>query len=81
MDKYQRLSTASANQTETKTSKEKQTLSPIRKHRTPIQAIRAKCMDCSCGQRKEVRLCTIPDCALWPYRMGKRPQPGQTDSK
>lgn len=43
------------------------------KHLTPIQAIRAKCIDCSCGILKEVRECPIKDCPLWPYRMGKRP--------
>ena len=41
---------------------------------TPIKAIRAKCIDCCCGDKKEVRLCTIDWCPLWPYRMGKRPK-------
>ena len=41
--------------------------------RTPIKAIRAKCMDCTCNQPKEVRECPITTCPLWPYRMGKRP--------
>ena len=36
------------------------------------KAIRAKCMDCSNDQPKEIRLCTLHDCALYPYRMGKR---------
>jgi hypothetical protein len=40
---------------------------------TPIKAIRAKCVDCSGGQLGEVRLCPVTTCALWPYRMGKRP--------
>ena len=40
---------------------------------TPVKAIRAKCIDCSCGDKKEVRLCPIEWCPLWPYRMGKRP--------
>ena len=40
---------------------------------TPIKAIRAKCLDCSCGQVKEIRLCPVTKCPLWPYRMGKRP--------
>lgn len=42
--------------------------------KTPIKAIRAKCLDCCCGQISEVRLCEIETCALWPYRMGKRPK-------
>ena len=42
---------------------------------TPIKAIRAKCLECSGGQTKEVRECPILDCGLYPYRMGKRPKP------
>lgn len=41
-------------------------------HHSRKDAIRAKCLDCSCGQPKEVRLCPMTTCALWPYRMGKR---------
>jgi hypothetical protein len=41
---------------------------------TPIKAIRAKCLDCTCYQPKEVRECPITECALWRYRMGKRPK-------
>ncbi len=41
---------------------------------TPINAIRAKCIDCSCGSLREVRECHMKDCTLWPYRMGKRPK-------
>ena len=40
---------------------------------TPIKAMRAKCIDCCCGQLKAVRLCPSTTCWLWPYRMGKRP--------
>jgi hypothetical protein len=40
---------------------------------TPIKSIREKCLDCSCQQPKEVRLCPVTTCALWPYRMGRRP--------
>lgn len=42
--------------------------------RTPIKAIRAKCLDCCCGQIAEVKLCRIKGCPLWEYRMGKRPK-------
>ena len=42
--------------------------------RTPLRAIRAKCVDCCCGQLLEVRLCPSENCPLWPYRMGKRPK-------
>ena len=40
---------------------------------TPIKAIRAKCLDCCCGQVAEVRLCPCKSCPLYPYRFGKRP--------
>ena len=40
---------------------------------TPLQAIRSKCLDCCCGQAKEVRLCVCPDCPLFPFRFGKNP--------
>ncbi len=43
-------------------------------HLTPIKAIRSKCLDCSCYQPKEIRLCPVTNCPLWPYRMGKRPK-------
>ena len=40
---------------------------------TPIKTIRKKCLDCSCGSYKEVRICPVIGCALYPYRMGCRP--------
>lgn len=40
---------------------------------TPLKAIRAKCLDCMCGQAKEVRICPSADCALYPFRLGKNP--------
>ncbi len=40
---------------------------------TPMRAIRLKCLDCSAGSAKEIRLCPIPDCELYIYRMGKNP--------
>lgn len=39
----------------------------------PIKAIRAKCLDCCCGQANEVKLCPSTDCALYPFRLGKNP--------
>jgi len=46
---------------------------PINPIKTPIKSIRAKCIDCCCGQIKEVRLCPAKTCPLWGYRMGHRP--------
>lgn len=42
--------------------------------RTPIKAIRAKCIDCTNGQNVEIRECPIVNCPLWEYRMGHRPK-------
>ena len=45
----------------------------LRQLLTPIKSIRKKCLECCCDQRKEVRECLINWCAIWPYRLGKRP--------
>ena len=42
-------------------------------YKTPIKAIRDKCLDCSCFQLREVRKCPIIECPIYPYRFGKRP--------
>ena len=31
-------------------------------------AINAKCFDCCCDQKHEVKLCVMTDCSLWPLR-------------
>ena len=41
---------------------------------TPLQAIKAKCMDCSNNQPSEIRFCTVKICPLWPLRFGKNPK-------
>ena len=41
---------------------------------TPMASIRAKCRNCSCGSTMEIKNCLCADCALWPYRFGKRPE-------
>ena len=41
--------------------------------RNPVKAIRAKCLDCCCGQTKEVTLCVSSACPLYPFRFGKNP--------
>jgi len=40
---------------------------------TPLQAIRKKCLDCSCGSPKEVRLCPVKNCPLYAFRLGENP--------
>jgi hypothetical protein len=41
---------------------------------TPLKAMRHKCLDCCCGSSKEVELCTVETCSLYPYRSGKSPR-------
>jgi hypothetical protein len=40
---------------------------------TPIKAIREKCLECSAWSFYEVKLCPNKNCAIYPFRMGKRP--------
>jgi hypothetical protein len=40
---------------------------------TPMEVIRAKCLDCCAGSAQEVRYCVAVDCPSWPYRMGSPP--------
>lgn len=41
--------------------------------KSPLKAIRAKCLDCVCGSVNEVKLCPCTDCSLYPFRFGKNP--------
>ena len=41
------------------------------KYLTPLKAIRKKCLDCSCFQPTEVKLCPMTDCTLYPFRHGR----------
>ena len=45
----------------------------------PLRAIRQKCIECSGGSRKEVRLCSVSACPLHVLRLGKNP--GRRPSK
>ena len=49
-------------------------------YETPIKAIRKMCLQCTCNQPKEVRLCPVIDCDLYPYRMGTRPSKATLDT-
>jgi len=40
-----------------------------------LQAIRQKCLDCSCYQPVEVRECPVHTCGLWTFRLGTDPNP------
>mgnify|MGYP004527254941 CR=1 FL=1 len=38
---------------------------------TPLfKAVKAKCLDCSCGHKQEVINCPIKSCPLYIYRLG-----------
>ena len=41
---------------------------------TRSQAIARKCLECSGGSFKEVTLCHLIDCPLYPYRLGCGPK-------
>lgn len=43
------------------------------KNITPLKSIRLKCLDCSAGHPKVVKLCPVTDCSLYPFRFGKNP--------
>ena len=47
---------------------------------TPIKAMRKKCLDCTCGQFVEIKKCPVINCALYPYRMGRRPDQATIDN-
>ena len=40
-------------------------------------AIRRRCLDCSGYLLREVRNCHLTRCGLWPFRLGRDPEPGQ----
>jgi len=41
---------------------------------TPLEAVRKHCLDCSGFSAKSVLWCSCPDCDLWLFRFGKRPE-------
>lgn len=45
---------------------------PKVKRLTPMRAIKAKCLDCCCGSRQEVKVCPAMDCTLWIFRTGHK---------
>ncbi|MFX1538555.1 MAG: hypothetical protein ACFFDI_30560 [Promethearchaeota archaeon] len=39
----------------------------------PLEAVRKYCLWCCCNQSKEVRLCPVNKCPLYPFRFGRNP--------
>jgi hypothetical protein len=50
---------------------QKKYIDSIRTSLTPLKAVRAKCIDCSGSELKEVRNCSLVECPLYHLRMGK----------
>src|SRR5262245_3120754 len=48
-------------------------LSQYYREQNPVKAIRARCLDCRCGNASEVRKCVAVECPSWPFRMGTNP--------
>lgn len=40
---------------------------------SPLQALRAHCLDCSGFEAAEVRQCPVVRCPSWPFRFGRSP--------
>ena len=43
-------------------------LSRYHREQNPLKALRARCLDCCCGNASEVRKCVSVDCPSWPFR-------------
>jgi len=48
---------------------------------TPLQALRAHCLDCSGQQASEVAHCPVTRCPSWPFRLGRNPWRIVTDAQ
>lgn len=44
-----------------------------KKLRSPMRAIREKCLDCCGGSSNEVKLCPVSRCPLHAFRTGRNP--------
>lgn len=40
---------------------------------SPVKSIKKYCFECSSASKKEVRACIIPECPLYPFRLGQNP--------
>ncbi len=49
-------------------------MSQVERSKTPLRAIREKCIECSGDNRAEAANCQVSDCALFIYRMGTNPR-------
>lgn len=44
----------------------------MKEYLTPLQAIRKKCLECSNGQKNEIKECLIKTCPLYDFRISER---------
>lgn len=45
----------------------------IKDCKSPLDAIRLKCLDCVCYEHTEVENCDFDHCPLFPFRRGENP--------
>ena len=45
----------------------------VKIRRTPLKAIRVKCLECQANKRSAIRICESTDCSLFAFRMGRNP--------
>jgi len=45
----------------------------MKKYLSPVKAIKKFCYECVGRSAKERKLCSITDCPLYPFRLGKNP--------
>jgi hypothetical protein len=48
---------------------------------TPLQALRAHCIDCCGNEKSEVTHCPVKRCPSWPFRFGNSPWRTVTDAQ
>lgn len=48
---------------------------------SPVKSIRKFCMWCGKDSFEEIKLCSIDDCPIWVYRLGRRPKAKSTPVK
>ena len=48
---------------------------------SPLKSIRKHCVTCMGFMHKQVKICDIEDCWLWPYRLGTKPPKGSDDPR
>lgn len=45
----------------------------MKTYSSPLKAIKQNCIECMCGNKSEVKNCTVSSCPLFNFRFGKNP--------